>query len=124
MVQPLQRTLTMPDQRSTPAGYTTHQEMRQADVPVLDSEEELLKYIRSLVDRPHDDGTRIYAMSMSAVATLQFVANKLSAEEFQVCCAELDILRRNQARATLLHNRRAIDSDGTNAASTDGVKPT
>lgn len=76
------------------AGAATEQEMREADVPWLKDAVELSAYIEGLVDRPHDYGTCVYAMSMAAVAAQQYVASRLGVSGFQASCADLDILRR------------------------------
>lgn len=76
--------------------HPTEQEMRDAKVPWLDSEEALIAYIRSLVDRPHDYGTAAYAMSMAATAAFNYAANKLGTTGFQASCADLDFLRRSR----------------------------
>jgi hypothetical protein len=76
-----------------PKSLMDEDEMREAKVPTPKTIEELIEYISSLVDRPHDYGTSVYAMSQSAVAAFNFVANKLSVSGFQASCADLDILR-------------------------------
>jgi hypothetical protein len=60
------------------------------------TDQELLNYINSFIDRPHDYGTCVYAISLSAIATLNYVASKLGCTGFQVSCADLDILRRTR----------------------------
>lgn len=74
----------------------TEEEMRNAEAPRPKSEEELTAYIKSLTDRDHDYGTCVYAMSMAATATFNYVASKLGATGFQASCADLDILRRTR----------------------------
>ena len=78
------------------AGVPTEEEMREAKVPSPHTEQELLAYIKSLVDRPHDYGTCVYAMSMASVATFQYVAGKLGVTGFQASCADLNFLRRTR----------------------------
>jgi len=78
------------------AGVATEREMRETDVPSVDSTEDLAAYIDNLVDRPHDYGTCVYAMSMGAVAAFNYVAGKLGVTGFQASCADLDILRRTR----------------------------
>lgn len=75
------------------AGAATEAEMRAAEIPRLGSVEELVAYIDSLVQRPHDYGTCVYAMSHAAVAAFNFVARELGVTGFQASCADLDILR-------------------------------
>ena len=78
------------------AGVDTELQMQAAKVPWPKSLEELTAYIKSLVDRPHDYGTCVYAMSMSAVAAYQFVAHALGTTGFQAGLADLDIIRRTR----------------------------
>lgn len=78
------------------AGVMTEEQMRDTEVPWPDSVEELTAYIRSLLDRPHDYGTSVYAMSMAATAAFQCVARKLGVTGFQASCADMDILRRTR----------------------------
>mgnify|MGYP001585299392 CR=1 FL=1 len=75
----------------------TEQEMREAEVPPIKVAEELSNYINSLVDREHDYGTCVYAMSMAAVAAFRYVASRLGATGFQASCADLDILERTRS---------------------------
>lgn len=70
--------------------------LREADVPWLETPEALSGYIAGLVDRPHDYGTCVYAMSMAATAAFHYVAHKLGVTGFQASCADMDILRRTR----------------------------
>lgn len=88
------------------AGAMTEMQMREADVPWPKSEEELVEYVRSLVDRPHDYGTCVYAMSMAATAAFYYVSNRLGVTGFQASCADMDILRRTRH---LKHGFRIVD---------------
>jgi hypothetical protein len=88
------------------AGVPTEKELREADVPWPESEMALVDFIRTLVDRPHDYGTCVYAMSMAATATFQYVAKQLGVTGFQASCADMDILRRTR---NLKHGFRIID---------------
>jgi hypothetical protein len=72
----------------------TEQEMRDTEVPGIYSMEELVEYINALVAKEHDYGTAVYAMSMAAVATFNYVAYKEGVTGFQASCADLDIIRR------------------------------
>lgn len=78
------------------AGVPTEKQMRDAEVPWPDTAEELSAYVTALVDRPHDYGTCVYAMSMAAVAAFNYVARKLGVTGFQSSCADLDVLRRTR----------------------------
>lgn len=70
--------------------------MREAKVPTLESPEELSAYIADLIDREHDYGTAVYAISMAATATFNHVAKKLGVTGWQASNADLDILRRTR----------------------------
>lgn len=74
----------------------TEQEMRAEMAPTPETIEELGEYITSLVDRQHDYGTCVYAMSLAATAAFNHVARKLCVTGFQASCADLDILRRTR----------------------------
>lgn len=74
----------------------TEEQMRDADVPWPKSETELMDYIKLLVEREHDYGTCVYAMSMAAVAAFHYVSHKLGVTGFQASCADMDILRRTR----------------------------
>lgn len=75
----------------------TELEMRDAKVPWPKTPKELTAYIEQLVDRQHDYGTCVYAMSMAATAAFQYVAHKLGVTGFQASCADLDIIRRTRS---------------------------
>jgi hypothetical protein len=74
----------------------TEAELRDTEVPWPKTPEELQGYISALVDRQHDYGTCVYAMSMAAVAALYYVSYKLGVTGFQASCADLDILARTR----------------------------
>jgi hypothetical protein len=74
----------------------TEMELRAMDVPWPSSIEELTSYINALADRQHDYGTCVYAMSMAALAAMQFMGHKLGTTGFQASCADMDILRRRR----------------------------
>jgi len=84
----------------------TEQEMRESDVPRIETIEGLVAYINSLVSQEHDYGTCVYAMSMSAVAAFNYVAHMLGVTGFQASCADMDILRRTR---NYKHGFRIID---------------
>ena len=70
--------------------------MRAEKAPTPSLVEELNEYIRSLVEREHDYGTCVYAMSLAATAAFNHVASKLGVTGFQASCADLDVLRRTR----------------------------
>lgn len=76
----------------------TEKQLRNAQSPWPKTEKALLKYIKSMADaKDHDYGTCVYAMSLSAVATFNYVAHKLGCTGFQASCADLDIIRRTRS---------------------------
>lgn len=78
------------------AGAMTEQQMREAKVPTPGDVDELVAYIRGLVERPHDYGTCCYAMSMAATAAFNYVARQLGVTGYQASCADMDILSRTR----------------------------
>ena len=88
------------------AGVPTEKELRVSGVPTPDSEQELIEYIHSLVERPHDYGTCVYAMSMAATAAFNYVAHKLGVTGFQASCADMDIIKRTRH---MEHGFRIVD---------------
>jgi len=77
-------------------GVLTEEQLRDASVPWPSSEAELLAYIRSLVNRPHDYGTSVYAMSMSALAAFRYAAHIIGTTRFQASCADMDFIKRTR----------------------------
>lgn len=74
----------------------TEKELRETEVVRPKTLDELNKIIEQLTERKHDYGTCVYAMSIAAVATFNYVAGKLDVTGFQASCADLDILRRTR----------------------------
>jgi hypothetical protein len=83
-------------------------EMRESKVPWFDNKEDLIKYITELEEQEHDYGTCVYAMSMAAMATFNYMADKLGCTGFQASCADMDILRRSRR---MKHGFRILDYD-------------
>lgn len=79
------------------AGAATEEQMRDSEAPSPKTPDELAAYIAGLVDRPHDYGTCVYAMSLAATAAFNYVAGKLGVTGFQASCADMDIIRRTRA---------------------------
>lgn len=71
-------------------------EMRETEVPTPHTMDELVEYITALRDMPHDYGTCVYAMSMSAVAAFNYIAHTQGCTGFQASCADLDVIRRTR----------------------------
>jgi hypothetical protein len=70
--------------------------LRASEAPWPKTLDELSAYIKGLVEGPHDYGTCVYAMSLSAVAAFHYVCHELGTTGFQVGCADLDVLRRTR----------------------------
>lgn len=70
--------------------------MRAEKAPWPKTLAELNEYITSLKEKPHDYGTCVYAMSLSAVAAFGYVASALGVTGFQADCADLDFIRRTR----------------------------
>lgn len=92
----LERSQREADEAMEKAGVPDEEALREAKVPWPESMEELTEYIDSLVDRPHDYGTCVYAMSMSALATYYYVSKQLGVTGFQASCADMDFLKRSR----------------------------
>ena len=74
----------------------TEADMRESEAFSPKTPEELASYVSGLVNRPHDYGTCVYAMSLAAVAAFNYVAGALGCTGFQASCADMDILRRTR----------------------------
>lgn len=57
---------------------------------------ELAELADKLLDRQHDYGTCVYAMSILAEAAFNLVAHRLGVTGFQASCADMDIMRRTR----------------------------
>ncbi len=84
------------EEASMKEAAATEAAMRDATAPWPQTKAQLIEYIDSLVDREHDYGTCVYAMSLAAVATFHYVAHTLGTTGFQSSCADLDIIRRTR----------------------------
>lgn len=69
-------------------------EMRDSDVPWPKSEKELLEYVNILLEREHDYGTCVYAVSMASIAMYYYMSHRMGITGFQAGCASNDFLRR------------------------------
>lgn len=70
--------------------------LREFKTPWPKTIDELQAIISAVTNRPHDYGTRVYAMSIAAEATFNYVAATLGCTGFQASCADLDIIRRTR----------------------------
>ena len=80
--------------------------LRDAVLPWPKTELELLAQIDALVNRKHDYGTCVYAMSMSAIAAFRYVSHRLGVTGFQASCADLDFIARNRG---MKHGFQIVD---------------
>ena len=71
--------------------------MRASKAIWPNSSKQLVTYIKKLSEGEHSYGTCVYAMSLAAVATFNFMSHKLGVTGFQAGCADLDILRRTRS---------------------------
>lgn len=83
------------------------QQLREYDPPWPKTEDELLAQIRALVNREHDYGTCVYAMSIAAMSTFNYMSHAVGgATGFQASCADMDFMRRSR---NLKHGFRILD---------------
>ncbi len=82
--------------------------LRESVAPWPETLEGLSAYITSLVEREHDYGTCVYAMSLAATAAFQHVAKRLGVTGFQASCADMDILTRTRGYK---HGFMILDAD-------------
>jgi len=84
----------------------TEKAMRETKEKWPKNIEELTDYINSLTNRPNDYGTTVYAMSLAAVATFNYMSHMLGASVFQAGCADLDFISRTRR---MKHGFRILD---------------
>ena len=98
----------MAKRKITPEECRTLDEsgLRDAELPSPKTEEELLAQLSALVDREHDYGTCVYAMSLGALAAFHYVAHKLGVTGFQASCADMDFIARTR---NWEHGGRVLD---------------
>jgi len=66
------------------------------DEPRARTLEDLLSLINALVERNHDYGTCVYAMTHAALVAFNYVAYKLGVTGFQAGCADLSFIQRTR----------------------------
>lgn len=71
--------------------------LRELETPWPYSIDELTSLITAFTERQNDYGTCVYAMSITAAASLNFVAHILGTTGFQASCADMDIIRRTRS---------------------------
>jgi len=74
----------------------TEKQLMELEMPWPANEEEMLSIIRAVLNREHDYGTCVYAMSIAAECAFNLVARKLCVTGFQASCADMDMLRRTR----------------------------
>lgn len=72
------------------------EELRELDVPWPRNETDLLRIIRAVAKREHDYGTCVYAMSIAAEASYNYISHVLGVTGFQASWADMDFLRRTR----------------------------
>ena len=71
--------------------------MRESKAPEPRTLWQLFKVIRAFGrENDHDYGTAVYAVSIAATATFNYMASRLGITGFQASCADMDILRRTR----------------------------
>lgn len=75
-------------------GEADEPTLRAAKIPFPKAEDEMLAIMRAVLDRGHDYGTCVYAMSIAATAAFNYAASKLGCTGFQASLADLDFVRR------------------------------
>lgn len=84
----------------------TEGELRSFDVPWPKTTAELLTIVELLAARRHDYGTCVYAVSIAATATFNYMSHTLGITGFQASCSDMDILRRTRG---MRHGFKIID---------------
>lgn len=77
-------------------AVATEEELRTSKTPRPKTIEELQEFIVNIVDREHEYGTCVYAMSLAAEAAFNYVAHRLGVSGFQANCADMDFLCRTR----------------------------
>lgn len=76
--------------------HGTEKELRAVHMPFPHSARDLRRILKALVKREHHYGTCVYAMSLGAEATFNYVSAVLGCTGFQASCADLDFLKRTR----------------------------
>lgn len=76
--------------------HGTEADLRELKAPWPRSKADLLRIIQAVTKRQHDYGTCVYAMSIAAEASYNYVAHVLGVTGFQASCADLDFLKRTR----------------------------
>ncbi len=74
----------------------SEEELREIDVPFFKREKDVIRFIRNIINRDHEYGTCVYAMSLSAIAAFNYVCSRLGTTGFQASCADMDFLARTR----------------------------
>lgn len=84
----------------------TEEQLRDAKAPWPKTLAELTEVVEALREREHHYGTCVYAMSIAATASFNYMASALGVTGFQAECADLDVLKRTRGYK---HGFRVID---------------
>lgn len=76
--------------------HGSEKDLREVSVPFPRSERDLQRILEALTTRQHDYGTCVYAMSIAALASFNYVSSVLGCTGFQAGCADLDFLKRTR----------------------------
>jgi len=72
----------------------TEGELRKYECHCPSNQKELLSLVSKLLNREHDYGTCVYAVSVASVAMFDYMARKLGITGFQASCAVPDMISR------------------------------
>ena len=70
----------------------TEEQLREYVVPWIQTEKELIEFIRVLAERKQTYGTCVYAMSLASVATFRYISHVVGSTGFQSESAHLDMI--------------------------------
>jgi hypothetical protein len=70
--------------------------LRDLDMPWPETLKDLDRVVNALLERQHDYGTCVYAMSLASITAFHLVARHLGVTGFQASCADMDFLKRSR----------------------------
>jgi hypothetical protein len=94
-IKQIKRRKMLPEEL-TKLSEMSEAELRAYELSFPKTLEEVNQIIEALTNRQHDYGTCVYAMSIAAIAAMNYVATTLGVTGFQASCADLDVIRRNR----------------------------
>jgi hypothetical protein len=86
----------------------TEDELAKMAAPAPQTVLDLQEFITTMTTREQTYGTCVYAVSLCALATFNYVAHQLGITGFQASCADLDIMGK---RRDLIHGFYLLDAN-------------